>query len=144
MPASDSTIASPTQSRSQQQLLTTWQGANVGALNHQDLVLLTILKQSQGAVEAIGCMSTALKVLQLQLRSYDLLLSDLGLPEIDSWALTTTSSGNVPAIALAGHRIERDRNPAWLLGFQMLLSKPIEPTQLLIDMIKPIGKTLPS
>ena len=52
MSASDSTIASPAQSRSQQQLLTTLQGLNIGALNNQDLLLLTILKQSQG-VEAI-------------------------------------------------------------------------------------------
>ena len=144
MPASDSTVASPAQSRSQQQLLTAWQGGNIGALNHQDLLLLTILKQSQGAVEVLSSLNTALKVLQLQLRAYDLLLSDLGLPEIDSWALTTAASGNVPAIALAGYRIERDRNTAWLLGFQMLLSKPIEPTQLVMDMIKPIGKPLPS
>lgn len=124
MSASDSTIASPAQSRSQQQLLTTLQGLNIGALNNQDLLLLTILKQSQG-VEALSCISTALKVLQLQLRPYDLLLSDLGLPEIDGWTLTTESEGNIPAIALASDSIKRDRNTAWLLGFQMLLSQPL-------------------
>ena len=124
MSASDSTIASPAQSRSQQQLLTTLQGLNIGALNNQDLLLLTILKQSQG-IEALSCISTALKVLQLQLRPYDLLLSDLGLPEIDGWTLTTESEGNIPAIALASDSIKRDRNTAWLLVFQMLLSQPL-------------------
>lgn len=63
---SDSIFASLAQSRSQQQLLTTCQGANIGTLNHQDLLLLTILKQSEG-IEILSCMSTALKVLQLQL-----------------------------------------------------------------------------
>ena len=76
-------------------------------------------------VEALSCISTALKVLQLQLRPYDLLLSDLGLPEIDGWTLTTESEGNIPAIALASDSIKRDRNTAWLLGFQMLLSQPL-------------------
>lgn len=125
MPKSDSKIVSPAQSRSQQQLLTTLQGANIGALNHQDLRLLTILKQSQETVEALSCMSTALKVLQVQLRAYDLLLSDLGLPEIDGWELTTESRGNIPAIAAQADGSERDRNTAWLVGFQMLLSKPL-------------------
>ena len=143
MPASNSTIASPAQSRSQQQLLTTWQGSNIGTLNNQDLLLLTILKQSQG-IEALSCMSTALKVLQLQLRSYDLFLSDLGLPEIDGWKLTTESRGNIPNIALTSDGSERYRNTAWLLGFQMFLSRPPEPAQLVAAIIKLIGKPLPS
>ena len=47
------------------------------------------------------------------------------LPEIDGWTLTTESEGNIPAIALASDSIKRDRNTAWLLGFQMLLSQPL-------------------
>jgi CheY-like chemotaxis protein len=125
MPVSNSTIASPAQSRSQQQLLTTWQGSNIGTLNNQDLLFLTILKQSQGSVEAPNSMSAALRVLQLQLRAYDLLLSDLGLPEIDGWTLTTEAKGNIPTIALTAYGIERYRKAAWLLGFQMLLSRPL-------------------
>ena len=143
MSASDSTIASPAQSRSQQQLLTTLQGLNIGALNNQDLLLLTILKQSQG-IEALSCISTALKVLQLQLRAYDLLLSDLGLPESDGWTSTTELRGNIPAIALTSDGSERYRNTAWLLGFQMLLSRPLEPAQLKAATIELIGKPLPS
>ena len=140
MSASDSTISSPAQSSSQQQLLTTWQGSNIGVLNNHDLRLLTILKQSQETVEALSYLSTALKVLQLQLRSYDLLLSDLGLPQINEWALTIESQGNMPALAVAAAGSERDRNAAWLLGFQMLLSKQIEAIQLVTDVIKPTGK----
>ena len=144
MSESDSTIASPAQSRSQQQLLTAWQGENIGALNNQDLLLLTIFKQSPETVEALSCMNTALKVLQLQLRAYDLLLSDLGLPESDGWTSTTELRGNIPAIALISDGSERYRNTAWLLGFQMLLSRPLEPAQLKAATIKLIGKPLPS
>ena len=144
MSESDSTIASPAQSRSQQQLLTAWQGENIGALNNQDLLLLTIFKQSQETVEALSCMNTALKVLQLQLRAYDLLLSDLGLPESDGWTSTTELRGNIPAIALTSDGSERYRNTAWLLGFQMLLSRPLEPAQLKAATIELIGKPLPS
>lgn len=126
---SDSIFASLAQSRSQQQLLTTWQGANIGTLNHQDLLLLTILKQSEG-IEILSCMSTALKVLQLQLQAYDLMLSDLGLPDTDGWTLTTESREDIPPTAAIVYGINRERNTAWLLGFQMLLSKPIELTQL--------------
>ena len=39
--------------------------------------------------------------------------------------LTTESEGNIPAIALASDSIKRDRNTAWLLGFEMLLSQPL-------------------
>ena len=127
-------IFSPAQSRSQQQLSTTWQGSNIGTLNNQDLLLLTILKQSQG-IEVLSCMSTALKVLQLQLQAYDLLLSDLGLPETDGWTFTTESKGDILLTPVI-YGINRERNTAWLLGFQMLLSKPLaddEPTSSLME-----------
>ena len=143
---SDSIFASSAQSSSQQQLPTTWQGSNIGTLNHQDLLLLTILKQSQGTVEVLSCMSTALKVLQLQLQAYDLMLSDLGLPDTDGWTLTTDPEfiGDIPPTAAIVYGVNRERNTAWLLGFQMLLSKPIELKQLVEQARSSFDETISS
>lgn len=47
-------------------------------------------------------------------------------------ALPVEKGGIMPAIALSGYAKEEDRRRALLTGFQMYLSKPFDPDELLI------------
>ncbi|HEX6280578.1 MAG TPA: PAS domain S-box protein [Pyrinomonadaceae bacterium] len=63
--------------------------------------------------------------------SYDLLISDLGMPEMDGFELirsirTSTPPEHLPAIALTGFASEGDKTRLRSAGFQAHLPKPIE------------------
>ena len=67
--------------------------------------------------------------------SWDFLVSDIGMPDIDGYELInrvrgTDSSRHLPAIALSAYAREEDRNKALATGYQLHLSKPVEPAQL--------------
>ena len=47
-------------------------------------------------------------------------------------ALPGEKGGKIPAIALSAYAKEEDRRRALLTGFQMYLSKPFDPDELLI------------
>jgi PAS domain S-box-containing protein len=67
----------------------------------------------------------------------DILISDVGMPNMDGYDLirdVRSSSGpaaHVPAIALTAYARAEDRQRALLAGFQMHLSKPVEPRELI-------------
>ena len=68
----------------------------------------------------------------------DLLISDLGMPEVDglellSWvrALPRDAGGLVPAIALTAFARSEDRLKALEAGFSAHVSKPVEQTELM-------------
>jgi two-component system, chemotaxis family, CheB/CheR fusion protein len=152
MPELRSTLAPLPQSTMQQQL-TILDGFNILVVeDDEDMLLLiaTILEQAGATVTAVGSALPALQALQVQPQSYNLLLSDLGMPQTDGWslirqvrALPAASGGKIPAIALTAYSTKRDREISRFYGFQMLLSKPIEPKQLVADIAKLIGKPLP-
>jgi PAS domain S-box-containing protein len=67
----------------------------------------------------------------------DLLISDLGMPGEDGFsliskirALTEEDGGNIPAAALTAYARDEDRIRAINAGFQIHISKPIEPNRL--------------
>jgi CheY-like chemotaxis protein len=61
----------------------------------------------------------------------DLLISDLGLPQQDGYALLQTlrqrSVGEVPAVAFTAFTTEEDRRRSLASGYQLHLAKPIDP-----------------
>ncbi len=66
------------------------------------------------------------------------LIMDIGMPEEDGYSviqkvrqLTPEQGGNVPAIALTAFARLEDRRRAILSGFQMHMSKPVEPSELI-------------
>jgi CheY-like chemotaxis protein len=68
----------------------------------------------------------------------DLLLSDIGMPERDGYQLIRDirrlplgSGGSTPAIALTAFARSEDRTRAMMAGYQIHVSKPIEPHELL-------------
>ncbi len=67
---------------------------------------------------------------------FDVLVSDIGMPEEDGYSLIRqvrllgTSAAQTPAAALTAYARPEDRTRALLAGFQQHLSKPVEPSEL--------------
>jgi PAS domain S-box-containing protein len=76
----------------------------------------------------------------LRRESADILVSDIGMPDFDGYRLIQTirsirstlpaNTRNLPAIALTAYARAEDRQRALLAGYQMHLSKPVEPREL--------------
>lgn len=71
----------------------------------------------------------------------DILISDIGMPEVDGYdlirrvrALPAEKGGAVPAIALTGYAEEADRERAMSAGYQRHAAKPVEPSALAVMM----------
>lgn len=67
----------------------------------------------------------------------DVLLCDIGMPEMDGYSLmqqirerSQEAGGKIPAIALTAYAGEYDRRQALNVGFQQHISKPVEPGEL--------------
>lgn len=68
---------------------------------------------------------------------FDVLVSDIGMPEMDGYTLLrqgrklpATGQRPIPAIALTAYAGEIDYQQAVAAGFQQHLAKPVEPIQL--------------
>lgn len=66
---------------------------------------------------------------------FDLIISDIGLPQMDGYELLTrlrvlAHLHNVPAIALTGYASQHDEAAALNAGFNRHLAKPIDPSEL--------------
>jgi PAS domain S-box-containing protein len=94
-----------------------------------------LLEQAGAKVMAVASANEAFTLL-VQSKP-DLLLSDIGMPEMDGYmllrqvrTLPPERGGNIPAIALTAYAGEINQQKALAAGFQLHLSKPIEPTEL--------------
>lgn len=103
----------------------------------RDLFTIT-LEQCGVVVTAVASANAALSTLMANPNSYDVLLSDIGLPEQDGYdlmrqirALDAEAGGQIPAAALTAYAAEAEQAQALAAGFQMHIAKPIEPEQLL-------------
>jgi PAS domain S-box-containing protein len=98
---------------------------------------INFVLEEDGAI--VTSVSSALEAIQV-LSHYqpDILISDIGMPEIDGYTLMrqirsweSEAGGKIPAIALTAYTGEIDRQQALASGFQAHVSKPIEPENLL-------------
>jgi two-component system, chemotaxis family, CheB/CheR fusion protein len=112
------------------------QGLNILVVDDEPDVrtlIATILEQSGATVTALSSASAVLQELQAHPQAYDLLLSDLGMPEIDGWELLRQLGElgmQIPAAALTAYNSLRDRKMSRAAGFQAHIAKPIETAQL--------------
>jgi PAS domain S-box-containing protein len=94
----------------------------------------TILSEGGATVVAATSASHALRILDEQ--PLDVMLSDIGMPEQDGYELIRrvrqlpTPAGKIPAAALTAFARSDERRQAMLAGFQLHISKPVEPTEL--------------
>jgi PAS domain S-box-containing protein len=107
----------------------------------RDLLQL-VLTQSGALVTTADSASTALAALARE--RPDLLISDIGMPGVDGYALMRevrareTQSGltHLPAIALTAYARAEDRAQALAAGFHTHMPKPIEPAALVVALAR--------
>lgn len=106
--------------------------------------IATVLQQSGAEARSVTSVTQALAMLtQWQ---PDLLVSDIAMPEQDGYtlirqvrSLAPEQGGRIPAVALTAYARGEDRDRALAAGFQLHISKPVEPSQLTVAIAKLIG-----
>ncbi|MBD2415762.1 ATPase [Nostoc calcicola FACHB-389] len=107
----------------------------------------TVLEVYGVEVTAVASAREALSTLMANPGGYDLLLSDISMPEEDGYtlirqvrALSVESGGQIPAVALTAHARDDERREALNAGFQLHLAKPVEPTRLIFVVASLTGR----
>lgn len=98
--------------------------------------LLTVVLENAGAkVKTAASVSEALETIEQS--QPDILISDVGMPDRDGYALIrqvraieSERPNAIPAIALTAYATEEDSKQLLKAGFQLHLSKPVEPAAL--------------
>jgi hypothetical protein len=84
----------------------------------------------------------------IQQKRFDIVISDIGMPEEDGFALIrkirglpVKQGGDILAIALTAYARNEDRIQTLISGFQLHMSKPVEPRELVLAVANLTGKT---
>ena len=95
-----------------------------------------VLTQAGASVKAVASAREALQMLEVE--RPDALVSDIGLPDEDGYALIrqirqheAEHGGFLPAVALTGYVRAEDRARILAAGFQAHVPKPVEPVELM-------------
>jgi CheY-like chemotaxis protein len=114
-----------------------------------DVQALELMKRilNQANAQVSSCMSAAEAVRRLAEEHFDVLISDIAMPQMDGYQLVRTiretlqvDSQELPAIALTAHARWENRTKAMLAGYQMHIAKPIEPPELLATIANIVGR----
>ncbi|MFM2064185.1 MAG: hypothetical protein RLZZ507_3856 [Cyanobacteriota bacterium] len=91
----------------------------------------------------------ALSILKAHPGGYDVLLSDIGLPGEDGYALirqvralSTEEGGQIPAAAISGYTGNAQQAESLAAGFQLHIKKPVEPDQLVSVVAELAGRSV--
>jgi signal transduction histidine kinase/CheY-like chemotaxis protein len=114
---------------------------------HDTREILSVMLTRYGAeIRTAGSAAEAMKVFSQWLP--DVLVSDIGMPEEDGYALIQKiralpleNGGDVPAIALTAFASAQDKKIALAAGFQRHLAKPIEPVALAKNVALILGRS---
>jgi PAS domain S-box-containing protein len=93
-----------------------------------------LLEAHEASVTTVSSAREAMEALER--RVFDVLLSDIGMPELDGYELIRqirtkpSEKRNIPAGALTAFARSEDRTRALMAGYQIHLGKPIEPQEL--------------
>ena len=105
-----------------------------------------VLEEYQARVITAGSATEA--VVRLGEHAADVLISDIGMPEVDGYelirrvrALPKASGGDVPAAALTAYSRPDDRTRSLLAGYQTHVRKPVEPIELVAVVAALAGRT---
>jgi signal transduction histidine kinase/ActR/RegA family two-component response regulator len=96
--------------------------------------LMNTTLQTYGA-DVVLAGSAAEALAEIERRTPDVILSDIGMPHEDGYALIrrvrsrpTADGGSIPAIAITAYASDRDRHAAEEAGYQAHVAKPFEPS----------------
>jgi CheY-like chemotaxis protein len=107
-----------------------------------NLELTSIILETYGVqVMKAASASEALKIVrQFEL---DVLVSDIAMPEQDGYSLIrqVRQVTQIPAIALTALAMPEERSMALKSGFQLYLTKPVEPMDLVTEVAKLVGRS---
>lgn len=108
--------------------------------------IVFLLEQQQANAIALPNAREALATLTEYLP--DILLSDIGMPDVDGYMLirqvrklTPGEGGQIPALALTAYAGEIDRERALEAGFQGHVSKPVDPDNLVVAIANLLQQT---
>jgi two-component system CheB/CheR fusion protein len=100
-------------------------------------LITTILEQYGAEVTEVNSAKNAIASLTNNPGKYDVLLSDIGMPEEDGYSLlrqvrelSPQLGGQIPAAALTAYARAEDRTDAFAAGFQRYIAKPVQPEEL--------------
>jgi signal transduction histidine kinase/ActR/RegA family two-component response regulator len=100
--------------------------------------LLKTMLASCGA-EVTMAASAKLALEEMQRSQFDVIVSDIGMPEVDGYelmqrirCLPVELGGKTPAVALTAYARSEDRLRALRVGYKMHVSKPIERAELIV------------
>ena len=103
-------------------------------LDARDLIAAMLMGRGAEVV-SVGSASEALDEMDRQ--RFDLLVSDIGMPQMDGYALIKKirqlppeRGGRIPAAALTAYAGDEDRMRALSAGYQLHIPKPFEPAEL--------------
>ena len=92
------------------------------------------------------CASTAFEALTTARTEHvDVVVSDIGLPGVDGFALLRTlrklrpELAEIPAIAITAHRADDDIDEAYRSGYQIHAAKPID-GQMLLHLVRAVSE----
>jgi signal transduction histidine kinase/CheY-like chemotaxis protein len=112
----------------------------------RDLVAYVL---EQSGVDVRVASSAAAALAELQRRTPHVIISDIGMPEEDGYALIQSirtlqddEKRSVPAIALTAFARNEDRTRALVAGFNQHIAKPVEPAAL-VRAVADLAKRLP-
>jgi PAS domain S-box-containing protein len=108
-------------------------------------LLTAVLSQEGADVTAVASVKEALAVLQQS--KPDVLLSDIAMPGEDGYSLIHQvrtlegeSGARIPAAALTAYAREKDRERVLSAGFQIHVTKPVEPSELVAAVASLVGR----
>jgi two-component system, chemotaxis family, CheB/CheR fusion protein len=116
--------------------------------DEQDILNLMkyILENAGAKVTIVSSVKAAIAALSASEGKYDALLADIGMPEEDGFALIgqvrrlpAEVGGQIPAAAITAYVSDKEQQRAISAGFQVHLSKPVYPAQL-IQMVANLTK----
>jgi signal transduction histidine kinase/DNA-binding response OmpR family regulator len=110
-------------------------------------LLTFVLEQCDAKVTTAENAASALALLGST--SFDVLVSDIGMPGTDGYSLIrsvrnlpATSNRLIPAVALTAYARSEDRTAALRAGFDVHLTKPVDPSELLVVIATLVGGVL--
>jgi CheY-like chemotaxis protein len=108
-------------------------------------ILVLVLEQVGAIVTAAGSVPEAIEALSTA--RYDVLVSDLGMPDQDGFDLIRQvradghDAGDLPAVALTAFVQKDDAHSALLAGFQVHVPKPVDPHELISVIARLAGRS---
>jgi len=108
-------------------------------------LLRRVLEDSRAEVRVAGSAAEALALVESE--RPDVLVSDIGMPEVDGYELLRRvrelgpgRGGALPAIALTAFARSEDRTRALRAGFRVHVAKPVDPAELLATVASVIDR----